>query len=243
MMSQPVVQFSSVSKGYGQHQVLDKLGFSVLEGEIFALVGVNGAGKTTLMKSLLDFCDIEQGEITLYGKPHTDLQSRMPVAFLSERFMPPDYMTGQDFLSLMMALYRLPYDSAIVADWCCRFGLDETVLSKSSAKLSKGMAQKLGLIACFMSGKSLTLMDEPMSGLDPQARSVVKTVFRDISSSGRTLFFSTHMLADVEVLCHRMAILHEGNIRFIGSPTACCEQFSATTLEEAYLKCIGLYNN
>jgi len=238
-MPQPVVQFSSVSQCYEQHQVLDKLGFSVYQGEIFALVGVNGAGKTTLMKSLLDFCDIEQGEITLYGKAHTEIPAREPVAFLSERFMPPDYMTGKDFLSLMMALYRLPYEPAIVAEWCDRFGLEASVLSKTSAKLSKGMAQKLGLIFCFMSGKALTLMDEPMSGLDPQFRAVVKAVFREISKAGRTLFFSTHMLADVEVLCHRMAILHAGKIRFIGSPADCCQQFSATTLEAAYLQCIG----
>ena len=101
------------------------------------------------------------------------------------------------------------------------------------------MAQKLGLAACFLSRKDLIILDEPMSGLDPKARILVKRYLQSLKEQGHTLFFSTHMLADVAELCDRMGILHEGRLRFIGSPGACCEAFGAESLEQAYLNCIA----
>ena len=101
------------------------------------------------------------------------------------------------------------------------------------------MAQKLGLIACFLSGKPLLVLDEPMSGLDPKARALVKAKLRTLHEGGVTIFFSTHLLADVAELCDRMAVLHEGRVLFSGSPLECRERWGAGTLEEAYLACVG----
>ena len=104
---------------------------------------------------------------------------------------------------------------------------------------SKGMAQKLGLAACFLSGKDLFVLDEPMSGLDPKARLLVKRHLESCHAGGRTIFISTHMLSDVDELCDRMGILHDGRLRFVGTPGECREAFASDTLEEAYLSCIS----
>jgi ABC-2 type transport system ATP-binding protein len=101
------------------------------------------------------------------------------------------------------------------------------------------MAQKLGLAATFQSRKTLFLLDEPLSGLDPKARAVLKNHFNRLRSMGRTLFFSTHLLADVDDLCDRIGILHGGVLQFVGSPQACCERFNASNLEQAFLRCIA----
>ena len=124
-------------------------------------------------------------------------------------------------------------------DMCGRLDLDTDALAKSVRNYSKGMAQKLGLAACFLSGKQLFVLDEPMSGLDPKARLLVKRHLQSCRSEGRSIFISTHMLSDVEELCDRMGILHAGKLRFVGSPEECRRTYSSDTLEEAYLNCIS----
>lgn len=117
--------------------------------------------------------------------------------------------------------------------------LDVSALKRPVRAYSKGMTQKLGLAACFLANKALYVLDEPMSGLDPKARALLKARLQSLRSNGCTLFFNTHALADVEEICDRMAILHDGQIRFVGSPMTCRQQFSAPTLEQAYMNCIA----
>ena len=101
------------------------------------------------------------------------------------------------------------------------------------------MAQKLGLLSCFLREKPLLIFDEPMSGLDPRARAYLKKYLLNLKQAGHTtMFFSTHLLVDVEALCDRMAILHDGQLRFIGTPSDCCQQYGTDDLEQAYLRCI-----
>jgi ABC-2 type transport system ATP-binding protein len=118
--------------------------------------------------------------------------------------------------------------------------LDPDALTKPVRALSKGMAQKLGLAAVLLSGKALYVLDEPMSGLDPRARALLKQHLLAQRHSGvQTLFFSTHLLPDVETLCDRMIILHAGIPRFIGTPAECCAAYDAPDLETAYLRCVA----
>ena len=100
------------------------------------------------------------------------------------------------------------------------------------------MGQKLGLAGVFASNRELLLLDEPMSGLDPKARILVKRKLESLTASGKTILFSTHLLADVEVLCTRLGILHRGQMKFVGSVAECLAQYDASTLEDAYLRCI-----
>ncbi len=234
------LQFRNVTKRYPRQLALSNLNLSVRAGEFFGLVGVNGAGKTTLIKSLLDFCDIESGAVEIFGVDHRQAQARARLAYLPERFLPPYYLTGRDFLQFMARLHRVALDDTQVAQMLATLDLEVSALAKPVRDYSKGMAQKLGLAACFLSGKDLLVLDEPMSGLDPKARALLKTYLQQLKKQGKTLFFSTHMLHDVEALCDRIAILHGGNVRFVGSPLACCTQFAAANLEQAYLACISV---
>ena len=104
--------------------------------------------------------------------------------------------------------------------------------------LSKGMTQKLGLAACFLIERDLYVLDEPMSGLDPAARVAVKSLLRRLGAEGRTLFFTSHMLSDVEELCSSIAVLDRGSVRFRGAPSALCARYGESGLERAFMRCI-----
>ncbi|MCP4048916.1 MAG: ABC transporter ATP-binding protein, partial [Gammaproteobacteria bacterium] len=166
-MSEPVLQFERVSKSFGTQSVLDGLRLVIDPGEFFALVGVNGAGKTTLIKSLLDFTAIESGAITVFGTSHTLTKARERLVFLPERFIPPYFLKGRDFLTYMSRLHGVVFGPGEVEKVLMALDLEFTALDKPVREFSKGMAQKLGLAACLLSGKELMILDEPMSGLDP----------------------------------------------------------------------------
>lgn len=237
-MADTALFFDNVVKRYKKNVVLDGIDLTVSKGEFLGLVGVNGAGKTTLIKSLLDFCEFDSGEIKIFDISHQLPQSRSNLTFLPERFLPPYYLTGRDFISYMSRLHGVDLAVEQIEKMFTILDLDTSVMSKSVRDFSKGMAQKLGLAACFLSGKALFVLDEPMSGLDPKARAQLKKHLLFMKSQGVTLFFSTHMLSDVETLCDRIAILHDGQLRFVGTPATCCAKFQSTNLEQAYLNCV-----
>jgi ABC-2 type transport system ATP-binding protein len=236
---EPIIRIENVRKCYGAHTVLDGVSFDVCEGECFGLVGVNGAGKTTLLKCLLDFARADSGTLALFGRSSLVAEARARLAYLPERFVPPYYLTGADFLDYMARLHGGAGDPGQMSSLLAAVDLDAAALSQPVRQLSKGMAQKLGLLACFASGKPLLVLDEPMSGLDPKARAAVMGHLRGLRDAGRTVFFSTHLLHDVGVLCDRLAILHGGRVAFTGTPAGCRERFSAPDLETAYLHCVG----
>ncbi len=233
------IRISDVAKRYAGLQVLDGMDLQVQQGEFFALVGMNGAGKTTCIKSLLDFTNIDAGSLEIFGVHYRETRAREQLAFLPERFLPPYYLSGRDFLDYMGRLHGCITGEDERRDMCRKLDLDPGALAKSVRAYSKGMAQKLGLAACFLSGKDLFVLDEPMSGLAPKARLLVKRHLQACRSQGRTIFISTHMLSDVDELCDRMGILHDGKLRFVGSPQECRDTYSSETLEDAYLSCIS----
>lgn len=233
------VRFERVFKQFGRLPVLDGLSMDIEPGEFFGLVGVNGAGKTTCIKALLDFIDIDSGSIQIFGVRHDQTRARERLAFLPERFLPPYYLRGRDFLNFYARLRGTQFSADRVHAMCEALDLDPGALSRSVRIYSKGMSQKLGLIATLLSGNDFLVLDEPMSGLDPKARLLVKTQMQAMKEAGRTVFFSTHMLSDVDELCDRMGILHGGQLRFVGTPSECRERFGTSSLEQAYLSCIS----
>ena len=237
-MTPPALEIDHLTKRYGKLPVLESLTLSVTRGECFGLVGMNGAGKTTLIKCLLDFCDIDGGEIRVFDVPHRETRARRPLAYLPESFLPPHSLTGRDFVKYMLALREQPYNEAVTRAMCAALDLDVQALDRQARNYSKGMTQKLGLAAGFLSQAELFVLDEPMSGLDPKARALLKRQFALLKLAGKTLFFSSHVLADVEEICDRMAILHAGQLRFVGTPAECRAQYQADTLESAYLAAI-----
>jgi ABC-2 type transport system ATP-binding protein len=233
------IEIDSVSKRYGSNRVLNGVSLQLNHGEYLGLVGVNGAGKTTLIKSMLDFSAIDAGRINLFGHSHTNPAARSDLAFLPERFLPPYYLKGEEFLRLMCRLYETEYDSNEVKELLDVLDLQAWALDKPVRQFSKGMSQKLGLLAALLSKRKLLVLDEPMSGLDPKARLRFKRHLQALHAQGQTLFFSTHLLADVEAICDRIAVLHDGVIRFHGTPSECRDRYRAPDLESAYLACIS----
>ena len=233
------INIDSLSKSYGKQDVLSNVSLEIEEGEFLGLIGINGAGKTTLIKCLLDFTRFDSGAISIFGEDSTRVQSRSRLAFLPEKFIPPYYLSGRDFIVYMHELHGVEYDNKKAEDMLRMLDFDPAYIDKSVAQLSKGMSQKIGLAACLLSNKQLLLLDEPMSGLDPRARAYLKRYLLDKKEQGMTLFFSTHMLADVEALCDKVAILHQGKLSFVGSPVECCEKYEASNFEDAYLACVA----
>jgi ABC-2 type transport system ATP-binding protein len=116
--------------------------------------------------------------------------------------------------------------------------LDRAVLDQPARSYSKGMTQKLGLAACFLAEPDLYVLDEPLSGLDPSARVRVKDMFARLKADGRTLFFTSHALHDIEDICDHMMVLHRGRPRFSGAPGALAKAYGEASMERAFLRCI-----
>src|SRR5262245_5258956 len=148
-MSRAALAFDRVCKAFGRHVALDGFTLEVREGELFGLVGVNGAGKTTLLKCLLDFAAVDAGTIRIFGESHRNTGARKALAFLPERFLPPYYLTGADFLRYMLRLHAAPFSIDLVHDTFDALDLDRRALQLPVRSFSKGMTQKLGLAACL----------------------------------------------------------------------------------------------
>lgn len=233
------IRFNSVTKRYPGAVALRSLDLTVRSGGCFGLVGANGAGKTTLIKCLLDFCEVDEGRIEVFGESSTHTAARSRLAFLPERFVPPYYLTGEDFLRFMARMYGTAYDPEGSSKLLRELDLAHDTLSRPVRAFSKGMTQKLGLAACLGSGRELLVLDEPTSGLDPKARALLKTSLLAAKARGSTVFLTSHALADVEALCDEMAVLDQGSLLFVGAPAALCQRHGAATLEQAYLACIA----
>ena len=219
--------------------MLEGLSLEVCPGEIFGLVGTNGAGKTTCIKCLLDLCHIDAGRIRIFGRQATAHASRRPLAYLPERFVPPRHLLGREFLRFMSRMHRVEPGPERLREVLAALDLEPSDLDEPVRDYSKGTAQKLGLAACLLADKPLLVLDEPMSGLDPKARVLARRSLRGLRDGGATVFLSTHLLADAGGLCDRMGVLHDGAMRFVGSPARLRERFPAATLEESWIACVS----
>ena len=232
------VRVASLVKRYGAVRALAGVDLEVAAGEAFGLVGANGAGKTTLIRCMLDLTAADAGSVQIFGVTAREPQARRRLAYVPERFMPAHYLRGGEFLASLARLAGSGYDDARARALLAELELDASVLGRPVRELSKGMTQKLGLAAAFLLERDLYVLDEPMSGLDPAARVAVKSVLRRLAAEGRTLFFTSHVLADVEELCSSIAVLESGAVRFRGAPGALCERYAEPRLEQAFMKCI-----
>jgi ABC-2 type transport system ATP-binding protein len=237
-VSSAAVRVAGLVKRYGAREALCGVDLDVAAGEAFGLVGANGAGKTTLLKCMLDFCAVDAGRIEIFGAASGTVRSRARLAYVPERFLPPHYLRGREFLELTVALGGGRYREDAARAMLGELALEAEALERPVRELSKGMTQKLGLAAGFLLGRELTVLDEPMSGLDPASRVAVKDVLARLRREGRTLLFTSHVLADVEELCSTIAVLHHGRLRFRGAPAELCARFGEPNLERAFLRCI-----
>lgn len=232
------IRTAGLAKRYGKVTALAGVDLEIEPGCAFGLVGANGAGKTTLIKCILDFCSIDSGSIRIFGIDHRRPGSRSRLAFVPERFVPPHYLTCREFLRLSLSLAGAEFDPGRAYLLFDELSLDRASLDRPVRQLSKGMTQKLGLAGCFLVDRDLYVLDEPMSGLDPISRVAVKSVLARLTREGRTLFFTSHVLADVEELCSSIAIMDRGALRFQGAPSRLCDLYGEPHLERAFIRCV-----
>lgn len=233
------IRISNVAKRYAKREVLRGVDFEIGAGETVGLIGVNGAGKSTLLKAMLDLTSIDNGRIELFGTDHRQTAARDQLSYLAEQFMPPHYARGDDLLEFIARLQGVRPTRAQIFEECASLELDAAALGRPAREYSKGMTQKLGLIACLVTRRPLLILDEPMSGLDPKARALFKARLARLKDEGGTIFFSTHLLDDVAVVCDRVAILDEGRIRFHGTIAKFSAEHRGASLEESFLNCIA----
>ncbi|MBI5905573.1 MAG: ABC transporter ATP-binding protein [Deltaproteobacteria bacterium] len=193
-------------------RVLTDLSFDVHANEVVGFLGPNGAGKTTTIKILNRLAFPDAGVVKAFGENlHGEKEFRHRIGFMPEQPYFYEYLTGGEFLRLCGQLCGMSPGTvrARSSDLLERVGLSGS-RDTSIRKYSKGMMQRLGLAQAIMHDPELVILDEPMSGLDPMGRMEVRGIIRDLKSAGKTVFFSTHILPDVETLCDRVIMLHKG---------------------------------
>lgn len=200
------------------YEALKGLSIQVNQGEIFGFVGPNGAGKTTTIKTLVGLQAPTSGEALLCGVDHRDPVARQRLGFLPERPYFYQHLTARELLSFMGQLAGVERDDATTR---IEQLLDRVDLLRfadvSLSKYSKGMLQRAGLCQALLHQPDLLILDEPMSGLDPMGRALVRDVILEERAAGRTVFLSSHILHDVESLCDRVAVLVGGELRGMGA--------------------------
>lgn len=192
---------------------LEDLSLSVRQGEIFGFLGPNGAGKTTTIKILLGLMRATSGKAYVMGKPAGDVQTRAKIGFLPESPYFYDYLTAEEFLEFYGRLAGLERSNIRrrVADLLGLVGLSQAG-TRQLRKFSKGMLQRVGLAQALIHDPELVILDEPMSGLDPIGRKHVRDLILGLRERGKTVFFSSHIISDVEVLCDRVGIVVKGRL-------------------------------
>jgi ABC-2 type transport system ATP-binding protein len=237
-MNQLPLKINTLSKSFGSQKVLQDVSFDVKPGEIFGLIGLNGAGKTTLIKIILGFLSQDKGDATIFGMDAKQTKARANLSYLPEKFNPSQFLKGGEFLSLSLSYFGKKYDSDLAQEKAIALDLDPAVLDHRVGKYSKGMGQKLGLLSALLTDAPLLILDEPMSGLDPKARILLKDNLLEYRKTGKTIFFSSHILADIEEICDRIAILHDNKMVFIGTADEFKRNYEGRTLERSFLTAI-----
>jgi ABC-2 type transport system ATP-binding protein len=220
-----VIEIENLSKDYEvgflrkkRVRALDNLTLSVARGEIFGFLGGNGAGKSTTMKLLMRLIYPTAGRAQILGCDIMDVAMHARIGYLPEHPYFYDYLTAREFLIYCAELFGYSKHEcrARAARLLSLVRLDEKSWDKQLRKFSKGMLQRVGLAQSLVNDPEIVFLDEPMSGLDPIGRREVRDLIASLRTKGTTVFFSSHVLSDIEVLCDRAAILQRGRLAHIG---------------------------
>lgn len=206
------IQTDELTKIFNESVVaVDDLDLEVRDGEVFGFLGPNGAGKSTTINILLNFMHPTSGEARVLGHDaHEDsIAIRERLGVLPEGATPYERLTGREHLELAKDIKGVDDDSAAILE---RVGIDPDDADRNAGEYSKGMAQRLGIGMALIGDPDLLILDEPSSGLDPTGMSKMRELIREEANNGTAVFFSSHLLSEVEAVCDRVGILNEGRL-------------------------------
>jgi len=212
-MVENVIEIRNLTKMYGNHVGVKDLTLDIHKGEIMGFLGPNGAGKTTTIRSCLDLLSITAGEIRIFGMDshHQAVPIRQRTGYLPGDFGLLPSMTTESFLHHLLALSNC-CNADKMYDLADRLDLN---IRRKTNELSKGNKQKVGFIQALMANQDLVIMDEPTSGLDPLIQQEIYRIIRNERERGASIFMSSHILAEVEQICDRVAIIREGTLEMV----------------------------
>ena len=216
-----MIKIKKVSKTYnGETRALDNISFDINNGEIFGFIGHNGAGKTTMIKSLMGILDFEEGDILINGKSikKDPIACKLEMAYVPDNPDLYENMKAIDFINFICDMYNISASQRKqnIQKYAKLFDIEDK-LNNDISSFSHGMKQKVALIAALSHNPSVLVMDEPFVGLDPKAVYDMKSLMKQMTKEGKTIFFSTHILDVAEKLCDRVAIIKKGKIIKIGN--------------------------
>lgn len=225
-MSTPAIEIEGLTKDYAvgfwrkqMRRSLDNLTLQVQEGEAFGFLGPNGAGKTTTLKLLMNLIFPTAGTARVRGRSIDDVRMHREIGYLPEQPYFYDYLTARELLEYYARFFGYP---AVERAQRVTLFLERVGLANEGnvqlRKFSKGMMQRVGIAQAIVHDPQVIFLDEPMSGLDPVGRREVRDIILDLKRQGRTVFFSTHILSDAEMLCDRVAVLLGGKLQGVGAP-------------------------
>ncbi|MHB1015256.1 MAG: ABC transporter ATP-binding protein [Desulfurivibrionaceae bacterium] len=243
-MPEPAIEITSLSKSFGsnrkQNQALRDLSLTIAQGEVFGFLGPNGAGKSTTIKLLLHFLKPDSGSLRILGKTVGQEEFRHRIGYLSEVPVFYDHLTARETLLLsgrLSGMTRQAIDQRIP------MLLERMTLTEAADRrvggFSKGMKQRLGMANALVHDPEVLIFDEPMSGLDPIGRHQIKGLIAELKQEGKTIFFSSHILSDIEALCDRIGVIHQGVLLYSGGlgeflgPGISLEERFVRVIEEA----------
>jgi len=233
------VEYPTRERGQPAKPAVKDLTLSVRAGEVFGFLGPNGAGKTTTMNVLLGFTNATGGDAYLFGTSVREPISRQRIGYLPELTYYYKFLTAEELLRFYARLFHIPRTEADRRiDQVLKLVELEHARKRPIKTYSKGMQQRVGLAQALINNPELLMLDEPTSGLDPIGRMKVREIIQRLRNEGKTVFFSSHELGEVETVCDRVAILHQGELKAEGRVKDLVAQHQCN-LEQVFLRVVG----
>ena len=233
------VEYQARTTGQTTKVAVKDLSFSVCAGEVFGFLGPNGAGKTTTMNVLLGFVNATGGEAYLFGTNVRQPIARQRIGYLPELTYYYKFLTAEELLRFYARIFSIPRNEADRRiDALLKLVELEHARKRPIKTYSKGMQQRVGLAQALINNPDLLILDEPTSGLDPLGRMKVREIIQRLKSEGKTVFFSSHELGEVETVCDRVAIIAQGELKVEGKVSELIAKHQCG-LEQIFLNIIG----
>lgn len=226
-----MLQIKNLTKEYWGTKVVDNLSLEVKAGVMFGFLGPNGAGKTTTMKMIMGLTEVSKGTIKIDDIDSKTIKVKERIGYMPEDPYFYDHLTALEFMNFMSSLFsnsKLPTSNSQLLK---EVGLEKTA-NKKIGHFSKGMKQRLGLAQALVNDPEYIFLDEPLDGLDPIGRREFKQILLKLKKKGKTIFFNSHILSDVEEICDQIGVINKGKLVYSGPVKQFC---GIKSLEDAFV--------